>query len=274
MLALTLGCANHIRFADAVIWDRVPGTDRVSLDDQQIEGATVKAKVRFVCQRRQYAITNEYYTPYDVEHEIYEMPVGLVTLPFSFLWWIVGELMSLGSAPGESLAGPIHWSAAGLNPILNVEGGMFFERYSIREKQGSRRPQQGSTSEPYDAVLPPMNGTVEVKFEDGGTLTLPVGDEVLLIINLIEVARVMPAPDAQKILIDVALHWNPEAEPAVKTVSVFIDKDLASSLYELRDASHTLMTSDDPKAFNEALAEVEKAGFSREAAMIRDKRGR
>ncbi|MBM4049683.1 MAG: hypothetical protein FJ279_31695, partial [Planctomycetes bacterium] len=50
-LAFSVGCANHIKYADTVIWDRVPDTDRVALDDQRVEEAVIKAKVRFVCQK-------------------------------------------------------------------------------------------------------------------------------------------------------------------------------------------------------------------------------
>ena len=85
-VVVLFGCANHIKYVDAVIWDSVPGTDRVSLDDQRIEGGLVQAKIRFVCQKRQYLITNEYYTAYRGSDEWHEVPVGLVTLPFSAAW--------------------------------------------------------------------------------------------------------------------------------------------------------------------------------------------
>ncbi|MBU0754614.1 MAG: hypothetical protein KJ645_05710 [Planctomycetes bacterium] len=255
-----------------MIWDRVAGTDKVSLDDQRIENGLVQAKVRFVCQKRQFAVTNEYFTPYDPSQEIYEVPVGLVTLPFTLLWYLGCEAVSLATAPIEAAAGPLHWSAAGLNPLLNVENGMFAERYSIKEKPGSRRPQEGSTPEPYDAVLPPDSGQIKAWFDGGGVITLTVGEELLLTINLVEVARVMPAASAQKILIEVLLRWNPEAEPVAKQIPVFIDQDLAGKLYGIRDYSHMLMTTTDRITFDKAAEEINKQGFSRETAMIRDKR--
>ena len=101
---------------------------------------------------------------------------------------------------------------------------------------------------------------------------MQVGDEVLLTVNLIEVARVMPTPDSQKLLIMVSLSWNPDTEPVLKEVAVFLDKPLAERLYALKNTSHTLMTTQDPTLFENALEKVEKAGFSREAAMIKDKR--
>ncbi|MFH1999311.1 MAG: hypothetical protein ABIK28_06500 [Planctomycetota bacterium] len=272
VLLLGMGCANHIRYADAVIWDRVPDTDRVSLDEQRIENGLIQAKVRFVCQKRQYSIINELLTPYDPGAELYEVPVGLVTFPFTLLWYGICEAISLASAPVESAAGPFHWSVSGLNPFLNVENGMFVERYSVVEKEGSRRPQEGSSPEPYDAVLPPDGGMIKARFDGGGMVDILVGDEVLLTVNLVELARVMPAEDTQKIEIQVRLRWNPETEPVLKTVTVFIDQPLASKLFALKQWSHILMTTDYIEEFDRAIDVVNKSGFSREAAMIRDKR--
>ena len=272
VLALSAGCANHIRHADAVIWDRVPETDRVSLDDQKVKGAMVTAKVRFLCQKQQYSITNDIHTPYVAKAELYEVPVGLVAIVPSFAWWIVSKVATLGAAERKGAAAPLDWSAAGLNPLLNVENGMFKERYEVREKKGSRREQEGSKPEPYDAVVPPMEGKVEARFEGGEKVTVRVGEEVLLTINLVEVAQVMPSADAQKIEIEVKLQWNPQAEPVVKTVNVFIDNALAARLFALKDASRTLMATTDLAVFNTALDAVVKAGFSQEAAIIKDKR--
>lgn len=272
VLLLSVGCANHIRTADAVIWDRVPNTDRVSLDEKRIENGLIQAKVRFVCQKRQYSIINDIITPYEASAELYEVPIGLVTIPFTLLWYGICEAISLASAPIEAAAGPFHWSAAGLNPFLNVENGMFAERYSVVEKPGSRRPQEGSSPEPYDAVLPPDGGVLKAGFSGGGTVEVVVGDEVLLTINLIELARVMPAEDAQKIEVQVFLRWNPEVASIQKTVSVFIDQPLATKLYALRMWSGTIMTTPYIEDFDEAFEVISKAGFSREAAMIKDKR--
>ena len=49
-------------------------------------------------------------------------------------------------------------------------------------------------------------------------------------------------------------------------------RDRAAKLFSLRGASQTLMLTRDRAAFDEALAEVNQAGFSREGAMIKDRR--
>lgn len=276
VLAFASGCANHIKQANTVIWDRVPSSERVSLDDQRIEGAIVKAKVRFICQKRQFAVTNDYVTPYVVACELYEVPVGVPGTVVGFVWYLLSELVTGFAVDDDVSTGLLDWGAAGLNPFLNVENGMWAafagERYEIREKRGSRRPQEGSTPEPYDAVLPPDGGKVMVNFAGGEPVEAIVGEEVLLMVNLIEIARVMPRPDSQKIVIKLGLRWNPKLDPVEKTVTVFIDKPLAEKLHALSGASNTLMATTDPEAFRQALKAVEDAGFTREAAMVRDKR--
>ena len=271
-LVVAPGCSNWIKQANTVILDRVPNTERVSLEHEQILGAELRARVLFKCSMRQFAVTNDYITPYRASFEFYEVPVGLVTFPFTFLWYVTTKLVSLGAAESSGSVGPLNWSVAGFNPLLPVENGMFSERYVIREKTGSRRPQEGSSEQPYSAHVEPMAGRLRAKFDGGSWIELEVGKEDLLKINLIELVHAMPGPESQKIILELKIQWNRERDPVTKTVTVFVDKPLASKLYGLRDASKTLMTTSDAKAFAAALKAVEDAGFSREAAMVRDRR--
>ena len=256
-------CNNHIKYSDNVIWDRVIGSEKVSLDEKKIDQGTLEFKIRFVCLKRQYTVTNDYLTPYRGSDELYEVPVGLISFPFSLLWFGV----TLG---GDSA--PLDWSAAGFNPLLNVENGMFAERYVIHEKENSRRPQEGSSPEPYDSILAPYGGIVKAQFDGGESMPISVGKELALVINLVELAQVIPTPDSQKIILEMDLLWTPKAPPIKKKIEVFINKELSSKLYELKEASETLLITDDYSVFLKALTEVENAGFSKEAAMIKDKR--
>ena len=92
-LLLLLGsCANFIRESDAVVLDAVPGTIEVGLDQTpRIDGAIVSGKVRFLCQKRLYTVTNVYETAYGVEHELYEVPIGLVLFIPSAIFYGVSE---------------------------------------------------------------------------------------------------------------------------------------------------------------------------------------
>jgi len=276
LLVLATGCANNIKDADAVIWDRVEGTDKVSLDEERVDGAVARAKVRFICQKRQFAVTNDYVTPYVGAYEVYEVPIGIPGTVVGIVWYVVSELATLGAIDNGASTSALNWGVAGLNPFLNCENGMFAwfvgERYEIREKKGSRRPQEGSSPEPYDAMVPPDGGKVKAWFDGGDPVDITVGEDVLLTLNLVELAQAMPNTDSQKIMIEVALKWSMERPAVPKTVAIFIDKPLADKLYALKGASKTLMTTTDPAAFKAALKEVEDAGFTREAAMIRDKR--
>jgi hypothetical protein len=264
------GCANFIREADAVVPDAVPGTAKAGLDDLRFERGLVLAKIRFTCQKRLYTVTNIYETPYEASAELYEVPVGLVTIVPSFLWYGVSQLVTLGSVNHSTAVAPIHWSAAGLNPFLNVENGMFVERYRIRRKPGSQRPQEGSHPEPYDAVIAPKS-PVKATFEGGGTVEIPIPDEVGITLNLIEAARAIPGPKAQRLDLVLTLQWNMEAPPVEKSVPVYLDADLAAQLDALRETSRMLFTATSAAEREKALEQVARAGFSREAAMLRDR---
>lgn len=274
LLAATLnpGCANFIREADAVIPDVVPGTARAGLDDSRVEGATVRGRIRFTCQKQLFSVINIIETPYSAGAELYEVPVGLVAFVPAFLWWGVVQLATLGGAEGSGSVGPLHWAAAGLNPFLNVENGMFSERYRVRKKPGSQRPEEGSVPEPYDAVVPPLS-PILAAFEGGEPVPVPQPDEIGFTINLVEIAYAMPRADAQRIDLTAKLVWNPEAPPVERTIPVYIDADLSRRLWELRDESQVIAKVDDPLLRQAALRSIAEAGFSKEAAMLRDRLG-
>jgi hypothetical protein len=263
------GCANFIRESDAVVPDVVPGTERASIDELRVEGAIATGRLRFTCQKQLFAVTNTYETPYVGSNELYEVPVGLIAFAPALLWYVVVEIGSLSGADWSGASAPLHWASAGLNPFLPVENGMFEERYAIRRKPGSQRPQEGSVPEPYDAVVPPKS-PIGVAFEGGSSVDVELRDEVGVTINLLEVARVIPGPDAQRIDLDVRLEWNPSAPPVQKSVPVYIDRTLSESLWALREASRTAIETTSLAERRAALAIFAEAGFSREAAMLRD----
>ncbi|HLU48286.1 MAG TPA: hypothetical protein VK116_09385 [Planctomycetota bacterium] len=266
------GCANFIREADAVVPDVVPNTGRAGLDDSRVEGATVRGRIRFTCQKQLFSVINIIETPYSAAAELYEVPVGLVAFVPAFLWWGAVQIATLGGAEGSGSVGPLHWATAGLNPFLNVENGMFKERYRVRRKPGSQREQEGSVPEPYDAVVPPQSPIIAA-FEGGAPVEVPIPDEVGFTLNLIEIAHAMPHANAQRIDLTARLVWNPEAPPVERTIPIYIDTDLSSRLWDLRDESHALRTVEDPVLRAAALRSIAAAGFSKEAAMLRDRLG-
>ncbi|MFO0980830.1 MAG: hypothetical protein U1E76_03610 [Planctomycetota bacterium] len=271
-------CANFIKEADAVVLDVVEGTDKISLEEERVEGAVAKMRVQFLCKKQLFAITNIYETPYQPAAELYEVPVGLITLIPSLIWYGGAELLSAGAAPDDTAAGPLYWSAAGLNPFLNVENGMFKERYIIRLKPGSKRPQEGARPEPFDASVEPDEGLLTVTWIGGQPITVKVPQEVLMTLNLVDVARVMPAKDAQRLDITLKFRWDAPRDahvepppPMQKTVSLYIDAPLAERLYQIRDASRALVESTTQAQRDEAFRTISQAGFSKEAAMLRDR---
>lgn len=276
------GCANVIRTSDDVIWDRVEGTEELKIEERRFVGAVAEAKLRFVCQRRQFAVTNVYETPYGPWNELYEVPVGLVAIVPSFVWYLGSSLLTLGAVNPEIARGPIYWSASGLNPAMNVENGMWSflggDVYRIREKGGSRRPQEGSKPEPYDATVSLVGGVARVRFQRpdnrrGSRRTVHTGEEILIEINLLEAAPAIQSPDADRVEVTAKVKWSPEAKPLEKSFTILIPSDLARKLYDVREQSRLLQEGNAQKsaaAYEALLA----AGFEREARLLSDARGR
>ncbi|MBX3729622.1 MAG: hypothetical protein KF858_10595 [Candidatus Sumerlaeia bacterium] len=270
---LWAGCANFIRQDSDVIWDRIEGTEALKLESLRVEGARVQANLRYTCERRQFAVTNVYETPWSGLAELYEVPVGVVAVLPAFVWYIGSELVTLGAVESKHSAKPLNWSVAGLNPFLPVEGGMFVERYRIREKAGSRRPQEGSKAEPYDAAVSIDRGRAEVRFvrpggQAGPWVTLDVGQELLIELNLLEAAWAIPAPDAARVELRGTIRPSRDLKPTRKSVQVVIDPELAGRLHEVRETMRAWRKTGNRAKRAALLEQVAAKGFVREAAEL------
>lgn len=270
---LSVGCANFIRQESDVIWDRIEGTEALKLEALRVDGARVQANLRYTCERRQFAVTNVYETSWSGLAELYEVPVGLVAVLPAFVWYLGSELVTLGAVDSKHSAKPLNWSVAGLNPFLPVEGGMFVERYRIREKAGSRRPQEGSKAEPYDAAVSIDRGRAEVRFvrasgQAGRWVQLDVGEELLIELNLLEAAWAIPAPDAARVELRGTIRPSRDLKPTRKSVQVVIDPALAAQLYKVRELIRDWRKSGSRARRAELLERVAVMGFAREAAEL------
>ena len=282
-IALSTGCANFIREEPAVIWDTVPETEQLRVDDLDIEGATAQVKLRYTSLRQMYSIVNIRETPYSASNELYEVPVGLVTIPFTFTWYVVTELLTLGSADATGSVGPLNWSAAGLNPFLPVEGGMFTRIERVREKKKARTAQDDSAREPYEALVSVDDGEVELRFiepsgDTGEWITQVVGEELVLDVDLLQASVGMPSPTAQRVELMATVQPDTKKDAFEKSVTFDIPGSLARRLYEARDWIEKALRQEDrneeeaESVENERRAAIEKLeemGFEREAAKLR-----
>lgn len=271
------GCANRIDTVRAVIQAPDPDTELLRVGDSIVDGGTLRVRLRYTSELRQYDVTQIYETPWRPVDELYEVPVGLVTIVPSFLWWGVSTV--LGFDPSIS-RGPLNWSAAGLNPFYPVKNGMFAERYRIREQPGSRRLQRQSPSMPYDAVVAAEEGRAYVRFGNARTGTwkqVNVGEELQMRINMLEALEhltpaVVRSGTADEFWIQVAVRPGRDWDVLRKELEVRLYKVDVDKLVEARPHVLALLEArGNPDATAErdaALASLEELGFGREATQL------
>lgn len=274
-LAATLffgGCANKIRESDAVIWDRIEGTENLQVEQFDLRGGTAHLNLKYTCERKQFAVTNVYETKWRGVDELYEVPVGIITIVPSFLWFVGSNVVTLGAIEPATARAPVYWSFAGLNPCLPVENGMFTERYSIREKGGSRREQDNSKAEPYEASVGAYRGRVKVRFEDpsgerGDWVDLDVGEELLVKVNLVEASPAIPNSEADRVEMRVKVRPSSEMSVDEKDVEFFIDMETARKLFEARGIVDSLDDLGEVE-IAEVRMRLNALGFGAEAAQL------
>ena len=269
----TAGCANFIREYPSTIWDAVEGTDSVELDDLELDGAIASCRLRYFCERQQFDVTEVVETPYSAKDELYEVPIGIPGTALGLAWYVVAELLTLGAADNDVSTAVLDWGAAGLNPLLPVEDGMFAERHVIRIED--KRPQEGSVREPYEAALRAEGVSARVRFaEPGGPPGEPIEVSIdrgfQLRVNLLAASPAIPSPDAQKVLVDLEAAWSEDAPAEPVSFELFLDADLTRELYEGRELARAVLAGPARDA-EDQLADL---GFSREVAEIVDRRSR
>lgn len=233
------GCANFIKDTSTTIWDVVPDSDDLKVEDSRLAGATLDARVQFVCQRRQYNATQVQETPYRILHEFYEVPVGAVALVPGFLFFVVVEVGTLTAAEGSFSQGPLDWSAAGLNPFLPVERGMFADRVRVREER--KAALRDTAPQPYAAPVGSADGTAEVRLSvpggsSGDWTRVTVGRELQMSVNLLEAASGMPGPAATRVEVRLPVDWQQDGDTRTHAFTAFIPKELATRLFDARQS--------------------------------------
>jgi hypothetical protein len=282
-LVLTVGsagCANHIKDVSVVIWDVVDGTEKMRVDEMRVDGGTLEFKLRYTAEFKHFDVTQIYETTYRGVDELYEVPVGLVAIVPSMLWWGVSSVMGF---TGEIARGPLDWSAAGLNPFMPVENGMFVERYSIREKSGSRRPKEGSESKPYDAVVGAHEGRAWVRIgldpRNRNWTPVNVGNELLLRVNLLEATEFLSPetidqPGFNTLHLRVIVKPSSEGREREKELELDLQPALVRELIKARLVVAELRQTigvQTPEAQSQqrlAVKRLEDMGFGREALRL------
>ena len=152
LIALVLGgCANHVRYVDVL--EEETRTDLRS-QEHAIEGGgdtlrTSRITLKLVrietyedrIERR--TVRQQEYTPYAGWRELYEVPGGLVSVPLSLGFNVLGAVL-LGFIPDEAVRGYTSWTYAALNPALNVESAERMQRRPVEVLSGDTETSERS----------------------------------------------------------------------------------------------------------------------------------
>ena len=121
------GCANHVRFADEVREHESREVARAetriaapaSLALPYVELALTSEETLSV-RRRETLVKLDEETPWRARDELWEVPSGLVAIPF-FTAMRASDKLCLGLIPDDTFNNGLEWGFAALNPALNVE---------------------------------------------------------------------------------------------------------------------------------------------------------
>jgi len=130
-LSLALaGCANHVRYSDEMrdreIRDVTRAVTRIAprtgVVTQPSAEVSVTVDETFRIRRRETIVRLDEETPWLPQNELWEVPEGLVLVPF-FIAVKASDKLVLGLIPDDFIESGLDVGFAALNPALNVEAG-------------------------------------------------------------------------------------------------------------------------------------------------------
>ncbi|HXZ85806.1 MAG TPA: hypothetical protein VEI82_09970, partial [Myxococcota bacterium] len=126
--ALALGCANHVRYDEEVreheSRDVTRAVTRIDAPAPVVASAELDLSVSVdetvLVRRRDTLVRLDEETPWRARDELWEVPTGLVAVPF-FVGLRASNKLCLGLIPNDFIDGGMDFAFAALNPALNVE---------------------------------------------------------------------------------------------------------------------------------------------------------
>ncbi len=252
-----LACANHVRTVE-----HEQEHERVSVVEVQYEFDSPEDVVRaprihielsveetLETRAEKTIITIEESTPYSPARELYEVPLGLVSLPFAFVAQ-VGDALMLGALPDRVVDGFSNWTVSALNPALNTES-----ETRVEGIETDRQLRQGT---PVRTVVrrPLAHYPVEVLLEGGAPVVVHTDRGGHAVAHVLQLAAAgLPAPP-RKLQIRV-----PETD---LERTLLMDRRLTSRVWQARIWLEVLGRSDpEPDELSEAISAIDQLGFPR-----------
>ena len=126
--AAALACANHVRFDDELreheSRDVTRAVTRIETPSPVVASPSVDLAVAVdetvLVRRRETIVHLDEETPWRVQNELWEVPTGVVAVPF-FVGVRASNKLCLGLIPQDFIDNGLDFAFAALNPALNVE---------------------------------------------------------------------------------------------------------------------------------------------------------
>lgn len=272
--SLLLGaCANHIAFRDSPQPRTHKDVEKTTwkILANPIEANTSLVQVKIERIEDGFDVTDnvvqrmEEYTPYSPLWELVEIPTGIVALPLGVLMYI-GDFVTFGMIPNDAKETTVAYAFAGMNPVLNVEGGAITQRreYRDRGKQTIGAPDR----EAKTWRRTERGFTVQARFDDSRPLDFSARlDEDTVNVDLFQLAGTVEGLRPRRLVVG---YQPPEGALAVEH-EAYLPRDLAGRLVDgaacQRDARAQWQ---DPEGVARCIRRMTELGFDRSAAMIED----
>lgn len=256
-LLAAAGCANHVRTVE-----HVDEHERVTVVDVQHGFDTpedvvraprlhVDVSVEEVIETRieRTVVTVSESTPYSPWRELYELPGGIVSVPFALLAQVC-DVVLLGALPDGFVDGYSRWTLAALNPAMNAESNTRIEHRELARDVRSGEPVRSVVRGPL-AHYP-----VRVSFDGGSATVVHTDKGGHAVVHLLDVAAAGMAAPPRKV--EIRLPDTPLER------TLFLDRRLTSRIWQARLWLEVLAKPDPtPAELVQAISAIDQLGFPR-----------
>ena len=267
LTSLCTACANHVRFVDVKddIRAKSVAESRVVIEPRADVLDTERVALRFaredrVDARDRTTVTKiDEFTPYSVAHELYEVPVGLVSIPLSLVFNAVDGVL-LGWVPNKLVDGYTYWTFAALNPFMNAESDARIDHREVGkvQKDGDAREELVST--------PLRDVEVGVQLDELPPVRLRTDATGSVSIDLLELAAASYG-SVRKVTIAIPAA---DARPAFSQ-GMYVGRELSERLIAASTHVRTLEESSaSASALAEAVQMLDRLGFRAQSLRLED----
>jgi len=264
------GCANHIRYVDAseehhdlqvrstayMIESPTPVIEhdlvqlrlfKLEVDDDKAKRSTTKF---------------DEFTPYEGVRELYEVPLGIVSIPLAFLL-NVGRVLTFGMIPGQSVDNFTSWAFTAANPFMNTADPTRVQTRPVSTVTSDGEVKETRVETPLEQVK------VAVNFDDYDGRIMKTDSKGQLGFDLLDVITESLATRPRKLVVSTP---DPAGGSEEIRREFFIERELAARVYEARN--HVLAYKNGPRdavTLGNAVATLDRLQFKDYSLALEDK---